>query len=118
LASYSGVSSLVRLPAGGLTACEETMEIIREAITEVEAIARARGIALDADVLEKTMTFIKAMDAGVTSSMQRDVAAGRQLEIEALSGTVVRYGRELGIPTPVHRFIYAALKPVDARAGG
>ncbi|MBI3360980.1 MAG: 2-dehydropantoate 2-reductase [Chloroflexi bacterium] len=118
LASYSGVSSLVRLPAGEVTACAETMQIVWEAITEVESIARAKGIALDVDVVEKTMAFIKAMDAGVTSSMQRDVAAGRRLEIEALSGTVVRYGRELGIPRPVHRFIYAALKPVDARAGG
>lgn len=116
LASYSGVSSLVRLPAGEVTACAETMEIIREAIAEVEAVARARGIALDADVVEKTMAFIKSMDTGVTSSMQRDVEAGRRLEIDALSGAVVRYGKESGIPTPAHRFIYATLKPVDAKA--
>ena len=104
------------IPVGEVTACAETMEIIREAIAEVEAVARAKGIAMDADVVEKTMAFIKGMDAGVTSSMQRDVEAGRRLEIEALSGTVLRCGKELGIPTPAHRFIYAMLKPADAKA--
>jgi 2-dehydropantoate 2-reductase len=33
------------------------------------------------------------------------------MEIEALSGAVVRYGAQLGVPTPVHEFLYAALLP-------
>ena len=106
----------MRLPAGEVKACPETMELIREAMVEVEAVARAKGIALDADVVAKTMAFVNDMGPDITSSMQRDVEASRRLEIEALSGTVARYGRELGIPTPVHRLIYAMLKPVDARA--
>jgi 2-dehydropantoate 2-reductase len=38
------------------------------------------------------------------------------LEIEALNGTVVRYGREAGVPTPLNLAIYAALKPHDRTA--
>jgi len=41
---------------------------------------------------------------------------GRPSELEALNGAVVRFGREAGVATPVHRFIYAALAPMEARA--
>jgi 2-dehydropantoate 2-reductase len=40
-----------------------------------------------------------------------DVLAGRRLELEALNGTVVRLGQQLGIPTPLNFTVYAALKP-------
>jgi 2-dehydropantoate 2-reductase len=42
--------------------------------------------------------------------MALSVELGHPLEIEALNGTTVRMGRELGIPTPANGFIYAALK--------
>jgi 2-dehydropantoate 2-reductase len=43
--------------------------------------------------------------------MYHDLARGRRLEVESLSGLIVRKGRELGIPTPFHSFAYACLKP-------
>ena len=43
--------------------------------------------------------------------MLLDLEQGRKLEVEALNGTAARLGEELGIPTPVNRFIYAVLKP-------
>ncbi len=45
-----------------------------------------------------------------------DLAAGRRLEIETLNGTVVRLGRERGVPTPANFAVYAALKPYAAGA--
>jgi 2-dehydropantoate 2-reductase len=39
------------------------------------------------------------------------VARGRRLELESLSGYIVRKGRELGVPTPFHAMAYACLKP-------
>jgi 2-dehydropantoate 2-reductase len=43
--------------------------------------------------------------------MYFDLIAGKPMEIEALNGTVVRLGERLGVPTPIHRVIYAALLP-------
>jgi 2-dehydropantoate 2-reductase len=37
--------------------------------------------------------------------------AGKRLELEAVTGAVVRMGRELGVPTPLNFAIYGALKP-------
>jgi len=44
------------------------------------------------------------------------VMAGRPSELEAQNGAVVRLGEEAGVPTPVNRFVYAALLPQERRA--
>jgi 2-dehydropantoate 2-reductase len=41
------------------------------------------------------------MPAELTTSAGRDAAAGRPTELDAITGSVVRAGRRLGIPTPV-----------------
>jgi 2-dehydropantoate 2-reductase len=48
--------------------------------------------------------------------MQRDIMDGRPSELEAQNGAVVRMGREAGVPTPVHAFIFASLLPMERRA--
>jgi 2-dehydropantoate 2-reductase len=50
--------------------------------------------------------------------MQRDILAGRPSELESQSGAVVRLGREKGVATPVHDFVYRTLLPLEARARG
>jgi 2-dehydropantoate 2-reductase len=50
--------------------------------------------------------------------MANDLLRGRRLELESLSGYLVRKGRELGVPTPVHAMAYACLKPyIQGRSG-
>jgi 2-dehydropantoate 2-reductase len=83
---------------------------------EVEALAAARGVALADDAIDKTLAFVDGLSGDMTSSMQRDIMDGRPSELEALNGAVVRLGREAGVPTPVHGFIYGALAPLEARA--
>jgi len=111
ITAYSGVGSVVRLPAGGIRACPETMEMLSTAIEEIEAVGRARGVDLDDDVTKKTMAFVNGLPDDATASMQRDVQDGRFFELEAMTGSLVRYGLETGVPTPVNQFIYATLKP-------
>ena len=43
--------------------------------------------------------------------MLEDLERGRRIELPWLSGAVARIGRELGVPTPIHTFINAVLKP-------
>jgi 2-dehydropantoate 2-reductase len=42
--------------------------------------------------------------------MLQDVEAGRELEIDALAGSVVELGRIAGVPTPTIDAIYQAAK--------
>jgi len=46
-----------------------------------------------------------------SSDLSHDLHAGKPLELNNLSGAVVRLGQSLGVPTPTHAFIHAALQP-------
>jgi len=113
IASFSGITSVTRAPAGPVMACDESRLLLEQAMREVEAVARATGISLDADVVDKAMTFCGNLEPTATSSMQRDVASGRRSEYDATNGAVVRAGRRSGVPTPIHEFFWTCLKVVD-----
>ena len=116
IASVAGLTSVLRAPLGPILARPEGMDLLRRAMQEVEAVARARGWALEPDVVGKTMTFAEGLEPTTTSSMARDVDAGRRTEHEALSGAVVRAGRDAGVATPVHELCWTCLRVLDARA--
>ncbi len=111
IASISGVCCLARQPMGTVLATPETRQLYIKALREVEAVARARGVTLPPDVVERTLKITEGFAPQTKPSLLAALEAGQSLELEAMSGTVVRYGREAGVPTPVHTAIYAALKP-------
>jgi len=111
IASISGVCCLARQPMGAVLATAETRQLYIEALREVEAVARARSVALPPDVIERTTKITEGFASQTRPSLLAALETGQRLELEAMSGTVVRYGREAGVPTPVHAVIYAALKP-------
>jgi 2-dehydropantoate 2-reductase len=113
-----GVGALARAPVGVLRGMPETRRLLEEAMGEILAVARARGIRLPDDVVARTMGFVDGQPAEGTTSLQRDVAAGRPSELEAWCGAVVRLGAESGVPTPLHRVMYHALLPLERRARG
>lgn len=69
---------------------------------EVQGVGRAKGVDVPDAVVERQMTFARALEPMSTSSMQRDADRGNNLELETLNGTVVRLGRALDVPTPVN----------------
>jgi len=118
IASVSALGSLTRVTFGEYRNVPESRAVLVEALKEVEAVARAQGVALDADVVDKTLAFIDGSAPNIKPSMQRDVEAGRVSELESMLGVVVQMGEHLGVPTPVMRFAYAMLKPGQLKAQG
>jgi 2-dehydropantoate 2-reductase len=116
ISAASSLGSLTRLPMGEYRAVPETRAMILNLMKEVEAIAHTQGIALDVDVIEKSLAFIDESAPHIKASMQLDVETGHRFEIEAIIGVIGRKGRELGVSTPTADFIYAALLPIDLKA--
>jgi 2-dehydropantoate 2-reductase len=116
IASLGGISALCRGTVGEVLDTPKTRELLRQAMEEVKKLAHKQGIVLAEDVVQSTMTFLESIEPSATSSMQRDVAAGRPFELEAFSGTIVRLGQEHGVRTPVHDTVYALLLPALKRA--
>jgi 2-dehydropantoate 2-reductase len=111
ISAISALGSLTRVTLGAFRQVPETRALLVQAISEIIAVAHARGIILEKDLPEKTLAFIDSAAQDIKPSMQRDIEAGRVSELESLIGIVVKLGRELGVPTPFMRFAYAVLEP-------
>lgn len=85
---------------------------------EVEALARRSGVALPEGIVARLMAAIDGYPPEAKASMLQDLECGKPLELEAMHGTAVRLGESLGVPTPMNRFIHAALKLRKDGAGG
>ena len=110
LSAWTGVSSVLRQPAGKVAGDDSTRKLFADALTESVAIAKAKRVDLGDDYLAKQRNFVDTVPPETKSSMQMDLERGRRLELDWMSGAVARTGDELGVPTPIHHFIYAALK--------
>jgi 2-dehydropantoate 2-reductase len=115
LATFAALTALVRLPIGPIREDAETRAMLRDGLAEAFAVARAQGIALPDDFVERTLSRCDRLPYEMKSSMLQDLERGRRLELPWLSGAIVRLGQELGVPTPIHAFITTALK---LHAGG
>ena len=82
---------------GALRADPVLRERLREALDEACAVADADGFRLDA---AGQWAIIDALPAELTTSTARDARAGRATELDAITGSVVRAGARLGVPTP------------------
>jgi 2-dehydropantoate 2-reductase len=116
IASMSGVACLARAPIGEWMEFPPTRDLFERAMREVEAVARAMGIPLDADIVPRTLEVTYRFRKEALSSMQVDLYQGKRLEIDALSGAVSRFGRKVGVPTPIHDTISAVLSFADRQA--
>ena len=87
-----------------------------QAMEEVFALAKARNVNLPDDSVARAMAAVDGLPDEATSSMQRDVAAGRPSELESQNGAVVRMARDRGVAVPTHEFIYEQLKPLEKQA--
>jgi 2-dehydropantoate 2-reductase len=110
LAPFSGVSSVTRKPIGPILADPDTRKLYLDAMAETVAVAKAKGVDLGDDYVARQEVFSTTIAPDAKASMLLDLEHGRRLELEWMSGAVVRIGDELGVPTPAHHFIYAALK--------
>ena len=110
LAPVSGITSVARTRIKLLLTYPEARATFVAAIKEVEAVARAKRVSFEPGTVEEMVAFIEGFP-DFQNSMHTDVEMGRRLELDALTGAVVRLGRKLGVPTPVHNFLYSVLLP-------
>jgi 2-dehydropantoate 2-reductase len=109
-------------PVGALTGlehgrvCEDPAlrAFVSRLVVEGKAVATAQGIVLDADP-EALIDHAARPDVayGHKASMLQDVEAHRRTEVDYLNGGIARFGRELGVPTPLHDAVTALVKGVE-----
>jgi 2-dehydropantoate 2-reductase len=115
LASLAAFTGAARLPIGPVWSDPFTKAQFMAGCREIEAVARAEGVPVAADVVDRIVPYIDAIPGTMRSSLLMDLQAGKRIEVEALQGTVVRRGAALGVPTPIISTLYSVLK---LHAGG
>ncbi|MDQ3366242.1 MAG: 2-dehydropantoate 2-reductase [Myxococcota bacterium] len=118
VAGWGSVAAIARAPLGAIRQTPVARALVTESMREIETLARARGVALAPDAVERAIAYAEKLPFDGTTSLQRDVQAGLPSEIEAWSGAVTRLSEAAGIPCHVHRIAYAAVQPLEQRARG
>jgi 2-dehydropantoate 2-reductase len=115
LVALSGFTGAARLPIGPVWRDPFTREHFLAACREIETVARAEGVPVGADVVDRVIPYLDAMPESMRSSLLIDLQAGKRIEVEALQGAVVRRAARLGVAVPIVSTLYAVLK---LHAGG
>jgi len=109
---------VTRAPLGVTVNDPDLLSMLKRAIAEGMAVARAKGVQVPTSTIDDVVNAYKALPPQTKSSMLEDLERGRRLELPWLSGALVRIGREVGVATPIHGFINAVLKPYVSGAPG
>ena len=113
--STNPVGALTGLSHGRVCERPDLRALVSGLVDEGKAVASAQGITLDADPEDLIDHAAKPEVAyGHKASMLQDVEARRQTEIDYLNGGIARFGRELGVATPLHDTITALIKGVGS----
>ena len=113
IAPFALVTSASGLNAGEILADARWKEKLRCAIAETCTVANASGAEID---VQQFQAAFEGVPPGMRSSMQKDLAASRQLELAAIGGPIVREGERRGINVPCTLELIAAIRAKsDAR---
>jgi len=114
-AASNPIGALTGLTHGRCCERPDVRELISTLVTEGKAVASAQGIVIDADP-EALIDHAARRDVAYDhkASMLQDVEARRLTEIDYLNGGIAHFGREHGVPTPMHDAITQLIKGVEA----
>ena len=110
LVALAGLTSVTGEPIGVIRADPDMRALLHEVMKETVAVGRARRVDFPADYADQRLAFADTLPEDMRSSMYHDLVAGKPLELDWLTGAVVKMGKAEGIPTPANAAIYAGLK--------
>jgi 2-dehydropantoate 2-reductase len=114
LVGLSATTTTLRTTLGPIREDPKNREILLTVMRETVAVGRAKGIDLPVDYADDRLAFTDGLPFDMSSSMHHDLEAGNLLELGWLSGAVVRFGREFGVPTPANQTVFDALESYAA----
>ena len=79
-------------------------------IREIAALAEAMGVPFQKDMVDVNLKILSNLAPEATTSMQRDIMAGKQSEIDGLVYEVVRMGEEYHVPVPAYKKVAESLR--------
>lgn len=107
LSAIATMTAYTQSPVGEIRTDKQSRARLQAIVEELCQIARAQGVdSSAADVMHQ----IDALPEALTTSMQRDISAGRPSEIESILGEPIRLGQSLGLSLPTMEHCYSYIR--------
>lgn len=103
--SANQTTAILKMNFGEMLENDKCMNFAINVMKEVQAIAKAEGVCNTESMINETIEHLHTMIPEGKTSMLQDVEAGRKTEVEMFAGTVIKLGKEFGIPTPYNKII-------------
>ena len=110
LSVLGAISAACQLPLGPIVATQGMLDLFRTMFDEAVAVARSQGIALPDSTSTDLIALLQSLPPDNTTSLQVDFAHQRRVELDYLTGAVIRRGHQSNIPTPTLQTLYLTLK--------
>jgi 2-dehydropantoate 2-reductase len=117
ICAQASLTAATRQPIGVIREIPQTWALFREVLEEVVSVARAEGVRLPEDIVERQLEVVRNLDPTAYSSLYDDLIGGRRMELEALVGELVRRADRAGVPVPASSALYAILLPSAKQIG-
>lgn len=114
LGGTAALCGLSRQSIGVIRSDAALRGLLLQAMQEVLTLAQAKQIAVDADFIAEAMRFTDKLNPATKVSMLEDIEAGKPLELEWITGHIVRQARGAGVATPINDIAYACLHMLGA----
>ena len=91
--------------AGEVQKTGEARDTFVKLMKEIDALATAMGVPFQVDIVATNLEILDTLSPTASTSMQRDVYAGKSSEIDGLIYEVVRMGEKYQVSVPTYEMV-------------
>jgi len=110
ISATASLTSYFDVSFGALLTDEVRKATLIGLLEELLLISNAEGAEIERTVIDKVIHQLEKLPFETTASMHSDFKAGKNTEVQGLTGSVVELGKRHGISTPIYEKVYAELK--------
>jgi len=109
ISATASLTSYFNVSFGALLTDETRKTTLINLLEELLLVANSEGASIDRSVITKVIRQLEKLPFETTASMHSDFIAGKNAEVDTLTGIVVKLGKKHGIATPVYEKVYNEL---------
>lgn len=113
ISALASATSYLNQNIGEILDSQSSRGVYVSLLNEITMIAAVKGLNLPADIIMQTILKLEKTPHDATSSMHRDLMAGRKIELFSLTEFVVNEGIKYEIETPTYQMVLDKLSSVS-----
>ena len=113
ISALASATSYLNQNIGAILNSQSSREVYVSLLNEITMIAAVKGLNLPTDIIMQTILKLEKTPHDATSSMHRDLMAGRKIELFSLTEFVVNEGLKYEIETPTYQMVLDKLSSVS-----